>query len=106
MSRTKVSYIWEQRVADFKASGQTATMWCESKKIRPATLRYWIRVFKPNNTVTEKSTSWISVDTSELKVISKEQPLIVNIGNASMEINSDFNKNLFLKVTELLLSLC
>ena len=79
---------------------------CGANQKRLDRLRYWIRVFKPNNTTTEKSTSWISVDTSELKVISKEQPLIVNIGNASMEINSDFNKDLFLKVTELLLSLC
>ena len=106
MSRTKVSYIWEQRVKDFKASGQTAQIWCVSKKIRPATLRYWIRVFKLNNTTTEKVTSWISVDTSELKAIAKEQPLIIKIGNVSMEINSNFNKDLFLKVTELLLSLC
>jgi hypothetical protein len=87
MSRTKVSYIWEQRVKDFKASGQTAQIWCVSKKIRPATLRYWIRVFKPNNTTTEKVTSWISVDTSELKAIAKE-PEFVNIGFFPMLIES------------------
>ena len=65
MSRTKVSYIWEQRVTDFKASGQTTQNWCKSKNIRPATLRCWIREFKPNKTVTEKVTNWVSVNTTE-----------------------------------------
>ena len=106
MVRTKVSYVWEQRVTDYKVSGQTAQIWCKSNGVRPATLRYWIRQLKSITTATEEVTSWVSVGTTELKVISKEHPLIVKIGAASIEINSDFDKNLFSKVTEVLLSLC
>ena len=106
MARTKVSYAWEQRVNEYKASGQTAQTWCQSNAVRPATLRYWIREFKSNNIVNEKLTSWVSVGTSELKSNTKEQRLIVKIGNASIEMNSGFDKNLFSKVAEALLSLC
>ena len=106
MARTKVSYAWEQRVNDYKSSGQTTQTWCKSNAVRPATLRYWIREFKSNNTVDEKSTSWISVGTPKLKSNTNEQHLIVKIGEVSIEINSGFDKDLFSKVTEVLLSLC
>ena len=108
MVRTKASYVWEQRVTEYKASGQTAQTWCKSNDVRPATLRYWIRVFKATNTSTtdEKVTSWISVDATELKIITKAEPLIVKIGDASIEINLGFDKDLFSKVAEVLLLLC
>ena len=106
MLKTKVRCVWEQRVTDYKSSEQTAKMWCESNNLRPATLRYWIREFKANNTIAEKVTSWISVDTTKLRTIPKEQPIVVKIGAAAIEINSDFNKDLFSKVSEVLFSLC
>ena len=59
-----------------------------------------------NSAAAEKVTGWISVDTTELKASTKEQPLIVKIGNASIEINLGFDKDLFSIVTEVLLSLC
>jgi len=59
-----------------------------------------------NSAAAEKVTGWISVDTTELKASTKEQPLIVKIGNAPMEINLGFDKDLFSIVTEVLLSLC
>ena len=106
MIRTKVSYVWEQRVTDYKASGQATQTWCKSNDIRPATLRYWIRVFKDIHADNEKVTNWVSVSTTELEMTNKVQTLIIKIGNASIEINSDFDKELFLKVTEVLISLC
>ena len=106
MLKVKVRSMWEQRVATYNASNQTLSDWCKVNDIRPATLRYWIREFKVINTTTEKVTSWISVDRTELKSTAKEQPLIVKIGNASIEINSGFNKELFSVVTEVLISLC
>ena len=106
MLKVKVRSMWEQRVATYKASNQILSAWCKVNDVRPATLRYWIREFRVVNTSTEKVTSWISVDTTESKASTKEQPLIVKIGNASMEINIGFNKDLFSVVTEVLLSLC
>jgi len=106
MLKTKVRYLWEQRVTAYKASNQTVPAWCKANDIKPARLRCWIREFKDTHTTTEKVTSWVSVDTNELKIITKEHPLIVKIGAASIEINSGFDKDLFSKVTEVLLSLC
>ena len=106
MAKTTMRYVWEQRVTLYKSSAQSLSTWCEENDVKPARLRYWIREFEGNHTVTEKITSWISVDTTELKSVIKDESLIVKIGDASIHINSGFNKDLFSEVTEVLLSLC
>ena len=106
MVKTKVRYLWEQRVTAYKTSNQTLPVWCKENDVKPARLRCWVREFKDIHTTTEKITSWVSVDNTELKITTKKQPLIVKIGAAAIEINSDFNKDLFSKVSEVLFSLC
>ena len=106
MVKTKVRSMWEQRVTAYKNSNQTLPNWCKANDVKPARLRCWVREFKDAHTTTEKVTNWVSVNTTKLKVIDKKQSLIVKIGDASIEIPPDFNKDLFSKVTEVLLSLC
>ena len=106
MVKTKVSIMWEQQVMAYKASGKTLLLWCNENNVKAARLRYWIREIKAKHATTEKVTSWVSVDTTELKMTTKGQHLTVKIGNASIEVNSDFDKELFSKVTEVLVSLC
>ncbi len=106
MVKTKVRSMWEQRVTAYKISNQTLPVWCKTYDVKPARLRCWIREFTGTHATTEEVTNWVSVDTTELKVIAKQHPLIVKIGAASIEINSDYDKDLFSTVTSVLLSLC
>lgn len=106
MQKTRVSCMWAQRVNKYNESGEILKTWCTLNHIQPARLRYWIRELKANDTPTNNLSDWISIDTEELKVVTKDEQLIVRIGSASIEVNSNFNKDLFLKVTEVLLSLC
>lgn len=106
MSETKVNFMWQHRVDDYNASGQTVAIWCKENDIKPARLRSWIREFSTDRTATKKVANWVSVDATELKDVISEKSLIVKIGVASIEINSNFDKDLFSKVTEVLLSLC
>ena len=106
MLRTKVNFMWQHRVDDYKASGQTLSIWCKDNDVKPARLRAWIREFSSDNTATKESAHWVSVDTAELKDVINDKPLIVKIGAASIELNSNFDKELFSKVTEVLFSLC
>jgi len=106
MSETKVNLMWQHRVDDYNSSGQTIAIWCKENDVKPARLRSWIREFNTNHTATKEVANWVSVDTTELKDVISENSLIVKIGAASIEINSNFNKELFSKVTEVLFSLC
>lgn len=106
MLRTKVNFMWQHRVDDYNASGQPIAIWCKENDVKPARLRSWIREFSSDHSVAKEVPNWVSINTTEFKDVINENPLIVKIGAASIEINSNFNKDLFLKVTEVLLSLC
>jgi len=106
MSEPKVNFMWQHRVDDYTASGQTIDIWCKENDVKPARLRSWIREFSTDHTATKEVPNWLSVDATELKDVISEKSLIVKIGAASIEINSNFDKELFSKVTEVLLSLC
>ena len=108
MGKTTMRYVWEQRVTLYKSSAQSLSTWCEANDVKPARLRYWIRELEDKHTVSEKVTSWITVDATELKSSTNDNSdsLVVKIGAASIQLNSGFNKDLFSKVTEVLLLLC
>lgn len=106
MINTKVRDMWEERVKDYNSSGQTVSTWCKSKDVKPNRMRCWIREFKANDTDSKKVTNWVSVETIELKAINKEKPLLIKIGAATIEVTSNFDKELFSKVTEVLLAQC
>ena len=106
MLKTKVNCMWEQRVINYNASGEVLKTWCNLNHVKPARLRYWMRELKANDDSAEKSSSWLSIDTAKLNVVTKEDHLIVKIGNSSIEVNSGFDKDLFSEVTKVLLELC
>ncbi|MBU3183153.1 hypothetical protein, partial [Clostridium psychrophilum] len=85
---------------------QTMSIWCKDNDVKPARLRAWIREFSSDNLATKETAQWISVDTTELKEVINDKPLIVKIGAASIELSTNFDKELFSKVSEILLSLC
>ncbi|MCB2361711.1 IS66 family insertion sequence element accessory protein TnpA [Clostridium estertheticum] len=80
MSETKVNLMWQHRVDDYNASGQTIAIWCKENHVKPARLRSWIREFSTNHTTTKEVANWVSVDATELKDVISENSLIVKIG--------------------------
>jgi transposase-like protein len=71
MLRTKVNFMWQHRVNDYKSSGQTISIWCKENDVKPARLRAWIRAFSSDHTSTKEVSNWVSVDTTELKAAIK-----------------------------------
>lgn len=42
MTQEEQSMIRRQQVTDFRASGQTAAVWCSENNLQISTLRYWL----------------------------------------------------------------
>lgn len=58
--------MWEERIASFRASGQSAPAWCNEHGVNIHTLRYWLQKtsasHKSEPTVPVK---WLSVEAAE-----------------------------------------
>lgn len=102
---TKVEYqqMWESRVIEFKASGQTATAWCADQDLKVHQLRYWIRKFKPKDASNQMR--WLSVEIGELKVNKPQEALPVHVGKVMIEVRPGFDPKLLSDVVKTLSAL-
>lgn len=99
--------LWTQRITDYRNSGMTASNWCEDNEIILSQLRYWLLKFKKENTLLESNgTNWVSVDFSNSLSNPKERTITVKIGPATIELNKNFDKDVFTDVVKVLNIIC
>jgi len=106
MTKTELRKEWAARVAAYKASGQSASAWCEANNLNPRHLWYWLRKYKNIETPAIKPSPWLSVAVSELKPNSTQGTLLVRVGQATVEIKPGFNTALLSDVVRILAELC
>ena len=48
--------MWEERIAHYRASAQSATAWCEAHQLKTHQLWYWLRQLSQESTSTTSLT--------------------------------------------------
>lgn len=104
MSRSELQKEWEQRIAVFRASGQTQS--CQENYISLHKLRYWLRKIE-NHTKsnTKSSPRWIPVTTVD-SFPGTDESVLIKIGEASIEVKPGFNPSFLSDVVRMLKSSC
>lgn len=98
---------WRNRVAAFRASGQSGAAWCAAHGLKPHLLYYWLQRFRPAVAEqTTEPTQWLPVAVSDdRKSVSADQ-LLVHVGSATIEVRSGFNADMLASVVRVLKALC
>lgn len=78
-----------QQVRDYLSSGKSATLWCAENNIKVSTLRYWLNKLKREPSVDESGHE-VFVEFKQ-QFTGKEAPLIIKIGDISIELYPGFN---------------
>ena len=109
MSRIELRSQWERRICEFRASGQTATVWCASHDINLHQFRYWTRKF-PARRPSESASPvvrWLSVKMDEPTTPSSpHKAIVVRVGQAHIEVEDGFSASLLKQVVQTLADLC
>ncbi len=88
---------WENRIAQYRASGQSVKKWCADNNVKPAQLWYWLRKFKTNNEAHNiHSSQWLPVDVRDY--IPMDNALLVRVGEACIEVKPGFDPALLSQV--------
>lgn len=107
MTKAELQKLWETRVAEYQASGQSVKEWCAAHNVTPRQFWYWLRKFKNQNGVpSDKSTQWLPVEVSEQASIDQGNTLLVKVGQAGIEVRPGFDPALLAQVVRVLTTLC
>ncbi len=101
--REQLRKDWEVRMADFKASGQTAKEWCNANNIKRSKLHYWLRKFGSNEQ-SFKSSQWLPVEVDDTH--SNSHIVVIKIGKAVVEVKPGYNRELLFDILRTLSALC
>ncbi|MGN8845634.1 IS66 family insertion sequence element accessory protein TnpA [Niallia sp. HCP3S3_B10] len=91
---------WEQRISDYKASGQCRAKWCEDNGVSYHQFGYWKRRLKDQSTE-KTNNSWVPVIIEEPTTAQCES-LLIKVGSVSIEVTSGFNSTLLAEVIKVL----
>jgi len=100
---------WMTRIADYKASGLTMAAWSTANHVTLEQLKYWTRKLKKITVNDTASTSPRFIPVSVTESVSPRIPpssLVVQIGHASISLQSGFDPQLLREAVKALSETC
>ncbi len=106
--KTKLRESWKARIADFRASGQTGAAWCAANQIKEHQLWYWVQKFSGKTSSKRSSSTFIPVEIHDTNhpVHHTDDSLMIQVGQASIEVKPGFDAGLLRDVVKILAALC
>ncbi|WP_341300287.1 hypothetical protein MHB44_03745 [Lysinibacillus sp. FSL H8-0500] len=105
MSLDERKQMWQQRIEDYRSSGEPSVKaWCQLNQVGLQSMYQWMRRLQLEAThvaPTSTSTQWVTF-TSSNGLDKTTTPLIVKIGDVSIEISEGFDRVLFTEVLQIL----
>jgi hypothetical protein len=105
MNKFELRMEWEQRIANFMSSGQSASKWCAANEVSIHQFWYWKKRIKTTQDSVNDSPRWLSLEMDDPIENSKSR-LVVRVGQASVEVEPGFDSKLLVDVVRTLQSLC
>jgi len=107
MTKVERQKEWETRITEYRASGQSAKVWCAAHNVTPRQLWYWLRKFKSKKDAPfMKSPQWLPVEVSGQLPAEQGNALLIRVGKAGIEVRPGFDPALLSQVVRVLVSLC
>jgi hypothetical protein len=98
-TRTK----WAERVADWKASGETAAAFCKGKDFSPGGLRYWSsRLRKGEQGAPRPEVRLARVVRGARPATTAETPILIEVGAARLGVHRGFDPETLRAVLDVL----
>lgn len=96
---------WEQRIANFLSSGQSASKWCAANEVSIHQFWYWKKRINTTQESVDDSPRWLSLEMDD-SIENPKSRLVVRVGQASVEVKPGFDSKLLIDVVRTLQSLC
>jgi hypothetical protein len=105
MNKSELRIEWEQRIAKFLSSGQSASKWCAANEISIHQFWYWKKRLNATQDTVKDSPKWLSLEMDD-SIDDSKTKIVVRVGQASVEVEHGFDPKLLCDVVRTLQSLC
>ncbi|RYL87283.1 hypothetical protein EWI07_14425 [Sporolactobacillus sp. THM7-4] len=99
MTRAELQELWQKRMNDFEASHLNGIQWCANQNIPLSQFRYWRRKLRLTTQRSYSKDRWMSVDLADQ---AQQNPLLIQLGAAKIEVYPGFNPDLLADVVRVL----
>ncbi|MDI3538260.1 MAG: hypothetical protein PWQ13_283 [Bacillota bacterium] len=89
MTKAELRQEWERRIAEYRASGQSAKEWCAAHNVTPRQLWYRLKKYK-----------------TRMNPLRQTNELLIRVGLAGIEVRPGFDLALLAKVVKVLMPVC
>ena len=105
--KDKERTIWTDHINNYRASGLTAVKWAEDNNVSVHKLRSSIAKInkekKQTSSIQSGTAGWATLNQSKSIAINESiKPLKISIGQATIEVNSGFDKDTLKSLIEIL----
>ena len=104
VNKSELRMEWEQRIANFLSSGQSASKWCATNEVSIHQFWYWKKRINTTQVSVDDSPRWLSLEMDD-SIENPKSRLVVRVGQASVEVEPGYSK-LLIDVVRTLQSLC
>ena len=103
MISNELRTIWEQRLLEYEASGQSIVAWCNEQSVKKNQFYYWRRKLRSEQTEKDQPVKWLSLnnDFRETAGLATDA-LVVHVGQVTVEIRTGFDQCLFREIVQIL----
>lgn len=99
----KIHNIWEQRLAEYEASGKSIATWCKEQTVRENQFYYWRKKIRTSQAEKTNPVQWLTVDL-QVNKHSKiaAETIHIEVGQATVKVAKGFNRDLLREIVQVL----
>lgn len=105
MSLSERRAMWQERIEAFKETGEkSVATWCREHQINVNSMYSWLKKDAEQQVgqTEPKAINWVPVQPSVENIDVPSSPIVVKLGQFSLEVEENFNQDVFNNVLEVL----
>jgi len=102
ISHSEKRALWNERIKEFLASGQSRQAWCRDNDVSAQQLGYWLRKSQSSHENQTETSRWVSMNAS----CSASSGITMRVGDIILEVQRGFDPQVLTDVVLTLMTLC
>lgn len=102
ISHSEKRALWNERINEFLASGQSRQAWCRNNDVSAQQLGYWLRKSQSSHENQAESSRWVSMNASR----TASPGITIRVGELALEVERGFDPKVLADVVLTLMTLC